>query len=187
MPNRHELENLIRGIDDELGDCRRDWKEADCIGDDEVSRLNILPATLAVTRSNPTRTNSCVVSTVVFFGGVRSLGICTAPRSGRRTGITKRVFYPFALQHLATSAAITAIPCTALQWRAMRIQSMIDPANAEGFRERTATNSTTVDPVVAGSSPVRVASSKVAPGKLLCLPGFFVCRCISHPHLPGEN
>ena len=38
MSNRHELENLIRGIDDELGDCRRDWKEADCVDDDEVKR-----------------------------------------------------------------------------------------------------------------------------------------------------
>jgi hypothetical protein len=38
MPNRHELEDLIRGIDEELGDCRRDWKEADCTGDDEVKR-----------------------------------------------------------------------------------------------------------------------------------------------------
>jgi hypothetical protein len=38
MPNRHELENLIRGIDDEIGECRRDWKEADCTGDDEVKR-----------------------------------------------------------------------------------------------------------------------------------------------------
>ena len=38
MADRRELENLILGIDSELADCRRDWKEADCIGDDELKR-----------------------------------------------------------------------------------------------------------------------------------------------------
>jgi hypothetical protein len=39
MTTRHELENLIRGIDEEIADAKRDIKEAETVGDDEAKRL----------------------------------------------------------------------------------------------------------------------------------------------------
>jgi hypothetical protein len=38
MPGRRELERLIAGIDEEIGDARRDIKEAETIGDADVIR-----------------------------------------------------------------------------------------------------------------------------------------------------
>jgi hypothetical protein len=38
MADEHELKHLVRGSGNEISDAKRDIKEAECLGDDEVMR-----------------------------------------------------------------------------------------------------------------------------------------------------